>query len=306
MTAVRNRLAIVPTATLALLFLVCANQARADTLYGVTGAGGSSSSLYTIDPKTGVATLVGAVGISLNGIAYDSHNGMLYGIAGSSSNNLVTINTTTGAATVVGSLGNSIVAQALAYDSATNTLYAYSKMPASTMFPEGLYTLDTATGAATKVGAGSQLGFSSSGNGLAVDSSGTIYLAPGGASGGGSQPNAHLYTISAMTGLASQGPAFSGAPLANSQMKAMSFDSSGNMYGLDFVPGGSFITDLVSIDPSTGAITSIGSTKNGLDGIAFVPSAVPEPSTSILLGLPAIVFFLYRAYHRRLKTFACC
>jgi hypothetical protein len=304
MTAVRIRLAIVCTATLALLFLVCAKQARADTLYGVTGAGGSSSSLYTIDPKTGVATLVGAVGISLNGIAYDSQNGTLYGIAGSSSSNLVTINTTTGAATVVGSLGHTIAAQAIAYDSATNTLYAYSKIPASTMFPEGLYTLNTGTGAATIVGSGSQLGFSSSGNGLAVDSLGTIYLAPGGASGGSSQPNADLYTISSITGLASQGPAFSGAPLANSQMKAMTFDSSGDMYGLDFVPGGSFTTDLVSINPSTGAITSIASTKNGLDGIAFAPST-PEPSTSILLGLPAIVFFLYRANHRRLRTFAC-
>jgi len=172
----RIRLASVRTAAFALLFLGCANQARAGTLYGVTGAGGSSSTLYTIDPTTGAATSVGAVGTSLSGIAYDSQNSTLYGIAGSSSSNLVTINTTTGAATVVGSLGHSIAAQGIAYDSATNTLDAYSKIPGSMMFPEGLYTLNTTTGAATIVGSGSQLGFSSSGNDLAVDSSGTIYL----------------------------------------------------------------------------------------------------------------------------------
>jgi hypothetical protein len=306
MTAARIRLGIVRTATFALLLAVCANPASADIVYGVTGAGGSASSLYTVDPTTGAVTLVGAVGVSLNGIAYDSQNSTLYGIAGSSNSNLVTINTTTGAATVVGSLGNSIAAQGIAYNSATNTLYAYSKIPASTSFPEGLYTLNTTTGAASIVGSGSMLGFTSSGDGLAVDSSGRVYLAPGGASGGSGQPHANLYTINSTTGLASQGPSFSGAPLANSQMKAMSFDSSGNMYGLDFIPGGAFTTDLVSINPTTGAITNIGSTQNGLDGISFAPSAaVPEPSSFILVGLATVGFVLHLAYRTRSRPVDC-
>jgi hypothetical protein len=59
------------------------------------------------------------------------------------------------------------------------------------------------------------------------------------------------------------------------------------LYGIDFQPGSPFAADLVTINPSTGAITNIGATQNGLVGLAFAPSAVPEPGSCMLVGLAA-------------------
>ena len=41
---------------------------------------------------------------------------------------------------------------------------------------------------------------------------------------------------------------------------------------------------LVTIDTATGHITDLGPTVNLLDGIAFAPTAVPEPASMALLG----------------------
>ena len=281
----------------AIIYIVYANPAAADVVYGVTGAGGTDSSLYSINPTSGAGTLINPIslnssGVSLTGITYDPQNGALYGLATvSSSSTLININTATGVATSVGALGGTgtgISAQSIAYDSYNGNLYCYVKGTGGAT--EGSYVLNTSTGAAALVGSGSLLS-GTSGNGLGINSSGTIYLAPFGADG---QTNAELYTINPATGVASPGPAFTGFPtnISASQMKAMAFDSSGNMVGLDFQPGNPYMTDLVSINPTTAVITEIGSTQNGLNGLAFEATSVPEPSSIILAGFTALGFFL--------------
>jgi hypothetical protein len=70
-------------------------------------------SLFSIDPTSGQATLIGSTGINggdgepeVSAIAFDRTTGTLYGIAGSSCTGaqLITINPSTGAATVIGTL----------------------------------------------------------------------------------------------------------------------------------------------------------------------------------------------------------
>jgi hypothetical protein len=282
----------------AIVLAGAAGPASADVIYGVTGAGGASSSLYTINAANGAASLVdpvmlGANPISLSGIAYV--NGVIYGATNSNSsfnpNSLVTI-TTTGSATLIGSFPTSpnVTVQSLAYDTSTGMLLGYSKSPT----PEGVVTINTATGATAPFGASGSGLTSSSGVGLAVKADGTVYLAPSGAAG-------TLYTITNSEpnmGQAVVGPTLSGAPLSASQIKAMAFDSLSDLYAIDFQPGTPFAANLVTINPSTGVISNVGTTQNGLVGLAF--AAVPEPGSFILTGLAAFGLVLCIWARRRI------
>jgi fibronectin-binding autotransporter adhesin len=268
----------------------------ADTLYGVNGVDGNASSLYTINPTTGAASLVAPIlingsTIALTGIAYDQVNDTLYATTNYSPAELLTIDPTTGNATVIGTIGGTFSPFFAAIVSLTvtssGTLYAYSKGAQ----PEGVYTLDKTTAASTLLGAsGTNLNFGSSGCGLAVNAAGVIYLAPGGATG----TNADLFTVPTSgpnTGEAVAGPAFSGAPLTNSQMKSMVFSSSSTLYGINFqtLNDPNFPANLVTIDPSTGVITNVGTTLLGLLALADAPDKLVvesngTPSGTVILN----------------------
>jgi hypothetical protein len=274
--------------------LLPAAATRADFIYGVTGAGNNASSLYTLNGATGQATLINAVTIGgnaaqISGISYNPTDGKIYGttsasVSFASPNTLVTINPTSGAATTIGSYSGASF-QGISF-SASGVLYGFSK---SGTPAEALYTINTSNGNTTLVG-GTGIAFSSSGNGLAVSPTNVIYHAPGGASG---QTNAKLFTLSSANGTATAGPAFTGAPLASSQIKGMGFDSGGTLYALNFAPGSPFAANLVTIDPTTAAITNIGATTNGMNALAF--AAVPEPSPALLTAIPlALAFFAWR------------
>jgi outer membrane protein assembly factor BamB len=77
-------------------------------LYGITG--GSSATLYRIDPSTAAATEIGPLGLSFvfEGALAFSPEGVLYGTNGDSAANaqLFRIDIETGAATVVGTMSN--------------------------------------------------------------------------------------------------------------------------------------------------------------------------------------------------------
>src|SRR5436190_15413540 len=84
------------------LFTISASHAQ--LLYGTTG-GGNPGDLYTVDPSTGVVTVVGALtdggnSYAVTGLAFDSITGVLYGSTSSQSPNggssLVSINPLTG------------------------------------------------------------------------------------------------------------------------------------------------------------------------------------------------------------------
>jgi len=77
-------------------------------LYGTSIDGPvGPSELRTLDPTTGVSSLVGPTGVGpISGLAYDTSSGVMYGIAGGPGPAaLYTINLTTGVASVVGSTG---------------------------------------------------------------------------------------------------------------------------------------------------------------------------------------------------------
>ena len=140
--------------------------AHAQILYGADGSGHNpATQLYTIDPTTGIATAVGAIGFAVTGLAWDSATQTLYGgttrfdpnfpgefRVGGGSSHLITIDIVTGAGTLVGAYntsnpaGNPESMADLAIDS-TGRLFSFLE-PNS----DDLYTINKFTGAATLVG----------------------------------------------------------------------------------------------------------------------------------------------------------
>ena len=156
----------------------------AQILYGISGAGGTASSLYQIDTTTGAGTLIGATGFS-HVVSIDIHpvTGVIYGISNEfgGTNALITIDASTGAGTFVANVGGGNWPD-ITFDS-TGTLYSWSEAS-----PDRLNTIDLTTGATTEIGPN---GLSTYQFGLGADSSDTIYAKNG--DGG-------VYTIDKITG----------------------------------------------------------------------------------------------------------
>jgi len=115
-------------------------------LYGNTtvGFGAGVDELYSIDPTTGVATLIGAIGYgNVYALGFDQ-SGVLFGIS-DSTDELIRINTGTGSGTLVGSTGLS-----LAFDLASRPEDGVMFVADSGTL--SLYTIDTTTGLTTAVG----------------------------------------------------------------------------------------------------------------------------------------------------------
>jgi hypothetical protein len=246
---------------------------------------------------TGAQTLYGASGS--NGVA-----GVLY-----------TINSGTGASVVVGPIlagATPLSITGLAMHPLTGVLYgAVGNNTAN--FPSNLVTINTATGAATVVGAFgtavSDIAFNAAGTLFAWDRNtnrlATVNTATGAATdlgasglaafagGGGLAINAGgtafvsatlttpgtLDSVNTATGAGTTGPALTGGPLVNGAMTAMAFSTGGVLFAIDSNRSGSPTTNsLVTINTATGAITNIGALPGDMDGLAF---AVP------LAGAPA-------------------
>lgn len=131
-------------------------------LYGISSFSGGA--LYTIDPATGTAQLVGNTGISYaHGLAIDQATGILY--ATSWVSELYSIDSGTGVATMIGPLGYDNIG-ALDFDPTTGVLYGAYLYANS----DGhLVTIDTATGLATLVNTGHRFA------GIAFDHLGQLY-----------------------------------------------------------------------------------------------------------------------------------
>ncbi len=124
------------------------------SLYGtMITSGGGASQLRTLDPATGISTIIGPTGINspISGLAYDETTATMYGLTGGAagaSSNLVTVNLSTGAATVVGSVGFNGGSLEFGPD---GNLYAGSTARSGNT--GDLYRINKATGASTLVGA---------------------------------------------------------------------------------------------------------------------------------------------------------
>ena len=259
-------------ATLVLLTVAAGPAMALPTIYGSAYLGtGGPASLYTIDPTTGAATLVGAIGFnSVGGIDFDPLNGLLYGTGrtASGTNVLISINPLTGAGTQIGALGIGNNVQDISFRS-DGTLFAFAN---ATNSNGNIYTISTLTGAATLVGPTGFSGFS--GDGLAFSPSDTLFTVN----------NADIQTVDQMTGAGTvvTNMNYVNGLGTNERANGMDFDpATGTLWASvnnGFIASGP--NYLETIDVSTGNATLIGQTQAGMDALAVaLVASVPEPST---------------------------
>ncbi|MFI5336032.1 MAG: PEP-CTERM sorting domain-containing protein [Opitutales bacterium] len=133
-------------------------------IYMIMGYG--DNNLYTLNPTTGVATLVGSHGVpDLFGLAYDAINNTLYAATFFSPYALYSLDPNTGAATLVGSTG--VALGSLAFNPGTGQLLGLNDGPGN------LYQLNLLTGAATLLASPG----STNDSGLVYDPTRNVYWA---------------------------------------------------------------------------------------------------------------------------------
>jgi len=222
-------------------------------IYGVD----TSYRLYSINPTTEVATLIGSTGKFLEGLAL-SPGGQLYGT--DDSGYLYTINATTGAATLVGSSGQNDI-EALFFSA--STLYGITF---SSSAPK-LIQFNLSTGATTTV--------ASLGSLTGVPRAATAYLNNTVlfTADGTDLSTSSLYSLNVSTGATTLVGTMAIAP----QFAALSYASNGVLYGF-----GSAGQEW-SISPTTASVTLLGNTGSQfwLDAV----QSVPEPPEALLLAL---------------------
>jgi hypothetical protein len=105
---------------------------------------------YSLNPTSGAATLIGPQYQEVTGLAF--RNGVLYGLGGDYRDNLVVMNRTTGAATPVGPLGAvTLIDGGIDFDG-VGVLWGIGDPEDETdTVPSQVFTVNTATGAATVV-----------------------------------------------------------------------------------------------------------------------------------------------------------
>ncbi|HML96542.1 MAG TPA: IPTL-CTERM sorting domain-containing protein [Thermodesulfobacteriota bacterium] len=248
---------------------------HAQVLYGAaTGqtSGNAPSSLYTIDPETGAANLIGPIGF--NGVTGLEilPDGRLVGSANADTEDgnaavLIEIDSDTGAGSLIGILGNSSNPGEcsrmpdIAFSCDLGLLYGYSDSCSGNT--EGLHLINPDNGVATLIGPS---GFTDGGNGLAVrPGTSTIFGTPIDATG--------LVILNRITGAGTViPPSVGNVPNA---INAMDFNpETGVLFGSfkdsgDILGNGEDLGYLVTINIPDGNITVIGQTVLGLDAIVF-------------------------------------
>lgn len=122
-------------------------QTAASPFYLSTSSG-TASELYTVNPVTGVATLVGGMGLALVIDIAINASGQMYA-HDISTDSIYSVNTATGATTLIGPTGVAAnFAQGIEFDKTTGVLYGWIYEGAGV---NRFATLDLTTGAATTV-----------------------------------------------------------------------------------------------------------------------------------------------------------
>jgi len=254
-------------------------------LYGTDGSGGN---LYVIDPATGAATSVGALGINAPALAIDSTTGTLYAGGGAGATSLYTVDPLTAATVLVGGSGMTGATLSSFDFDLGGTLFASVNLfdPANTG-GDILATIDKPTGIATIRGPfGNGIGGFRLAPGIEA-----IAFSPAGILYGASAPqyltvgDPTLYTIDPATGLATPIVPIedaAGVPIPDG-IVSLEFDANGVLYG---GTGGS-PGNLVRINPTTGVYTLIGHTvDSSLAALALPPCLPGTPLPD--LGLIAV------------------
>ncbi len=233
----------------------------ASALFGSAHTSGGPASLYSIDPTTGAATLIGAIGFNRVGaMAVHPSTGVYYAAADRSLDAtpvLITLNPTTGVGTEVGPTG--IISGSVTDMSfrSNGTLYLFDG-------PNGgynLHTVNLTTGAATAVGA---TFLSGDGNAMWFGASDVLYIATTVLS------TTSLYSVSTLTASPTLVGAFTytGAVCTSPVMNAADYDPlSGTTYASVRCFGGPSITAFARVDVGTLTINVIGPTVDRIDGV---------------------------------------
>jgi hypothetical protein len=248
--------------------LASAGSASAELLYGANGAGNRPADLLVLDPSTGaVIRSVGPIGFGVTGLAIDPATGTLYGSTGRANDAgtapnpgfLITINRTTGQGTLVGDVVPPASDRSPAADitfTPDGKLYGWIEPSI-----DSLATIDKTTGLGTIL---SDPGLSTYGSGLASNSAGVLYFAGEGEQG-------PLRTVDPNTGLTTQVATLNG-PSPDPGISALAFNGAGKLYGSTTPSNDATVgSSLITIDPATGALTTIGPSIDRLDALVFVP-----------------------------------
>ena len=228
------------------------------TLYGTDPF---STNLITINPSTGVPSIVGGIEFIGPSLAVDPATGNMYGSGFGLNDSLYQINPSTGAETLVGPLVNAKNAAGLDFRS-DGTLFATVNTLGGGSGGTSLATVNKSTGTVSIIG---PLGVSNMGA-IAFDTSGTLY---GATENKSVAPFGALYTINTTTGAATLVIA-----ITNEFSVPHPGGFSSIQFGCDdtlYYGGGSFAGDFGTININTGVYTQINSiTSDGsLGGLAF-------------------------------------
>jgi hypothetical protein len=254
------------------------------TLFGTNANFGD---LITINPVTGVGTVVGNTGAgAVPSLAVDPTTGIMYAGRGAGIPFIYTVDPATGAATLVGDSGLGLGTTAVAgLDFRSDgTLFAAVNIVADGgTGSDHLATIDEATGEATVIGAFGTEGI----EGIAFDPSGTLWGSARLLEGfpGGPRGTPGLYKIDPATGTATfERPILdaSGAPPGAVGVVSLQFACDGTLYGgtarshLSSLDSGR----LVTINPTTGRFAFVGSAtatgfRASLGALAFSEPCLP-------------------------------
>jgi hypothetical protein len=233
-----------------------------------SGAGGSAATnnpngtLVVVNPANGSTTHLCTLAVGFGAMAQHPITGVLYAVTAPGfisppttiPRRLMTINPTNCAQTFVGNVGLGNFGIADIAFRPDGTLFAWSENS------DDLATINTSTGAGTVI---ANAGISTFGSGLEFGPGGTtLYLAGGGTSG-------NFYSVNPATGTTTVLFTLSGFPVSGFPVPAMTFGN-GQMYAAmkrTFPP--TALTDLVTINLTTGAVTDLGPTLPRTDALAF-------------------------------------
>lgn len=231
----------------------------------MTGSGGASSSLYTVDVTTGAATLVGSTGYThVTGLEYDASTGKLFAVVSdlfnSGTTQLLELNTSTGAATLIGTTGHQIPDLTIGAD---GVLRGWTEGAAVGSGYDDPVEINTSTGAATATASG----LSTSRTGVAVLDATHLIV----------KRSTAAYSVNVNTG------AYTSLWSNVSTSNLLENWNGDLLTALRTTSGG---TQWYGLDIGTGAATTLGFTSGvEFSAVTVAGAPVPEPGTLALLGL---------------------
>lgn len=253
----RNRLArVARLCVLALFSLVPGVALSAPVLYGVT----FGNQLITIDTATGAGTLVGNLSSNMHAFGLGVTGGNLY-TYDQVADLLRQLDPATGATVNSIDLGLGDLMGEGGLDFRSDGVGYLNE---TALNNSGIFSFTTAAGSGVLVGAEGVAGI----DGLAFSALDVLFAL-------GQTPQDNLYSVNQVTG-------------ALTLIGPTGVLGSNFLGGLDFVGSTLYavINDsLYTLDTTTGAATLVGSIGfSGVDGLAHLSAAVPEPPTLLLVG----------------------